>query len=121
MGERTGLLAEQVIREMAPVLLRLRGRGHFRQFIARVFRLRGPDWRMLRTTANGQPAVGAYFRGDQNSYEAHTLQVFSLTSSGISRNVVFQDPHLFELFGLPPPLDAASSTATPPVRAPTGA
>ncbi len=116
----TRLLTDQVVLEMPPVPLWFLGRDHYSQFIARVFRLRGPDWRMLRTTANGQPAVGAYFRGDQNSYEAHTLQVFSLTSSGISRNVVFQDPHLFELFDLPPALDAASVTATRPVRAPSG-
>jgi RNA polymerase sigma-70 factor (ECF subfamily) len=61
---------------------------------------------MLPTAANGQAAVGAYCRADQDTYEAHTLQVFSLTPFGISRNVVFQDPHLFELFDLPLTLDA---------------
>jgi RNA polymerase sigma-70 factor, ECF subfamily len=97
----TQLLTDQVVLEMPPVPLWLVGREHYSQFIARVFRLRGPDWRMLPTTANGQRAVGAYCRVDENSYEAHTLQVFSLTPSGISRNVVFQSPPLFELFDLP--------------------
>jgi RNA polymerase sigma-70 factor, ECF subfamily len=104
----TRLLTDQVVLEMPPVPLWFIGRAHYSRFIARVFRLRGPDWRMLPTAANGQPAVGAYCRGDQDTYEAHTLQVFSLIPSGISRNVVFQDPHLFELFGLPLSLDATS-------------
>jgi RNA polymerase sigma-70 factor, ECF subfamily len=114
----TRLLTDQVVLEMPPVPLWFLGREHYSQFIARVFRMRGPDWRMLRTTANGQPAVGAYFRGDRDTYEAHTLQVFSLTPSGISRNVVFQDPHLFEVFDLPASLDVAvarpAAERTPP-------
>ncbi|MGH3399033.1 MAG: sigma-70 family RNA polymerase sigma factor [Streptosporangiaceae bacterium] len=97
----TRLLTDQVVMEMPPVPLWFVGPEHYGQFIARVFRMNGPDWRMLRTTANGQPAVGAYVRRDRDTYEAHTVQVFSVTPSGISRNVVFWDPHLFELFGLP--------------------
>ena len=46
---------------------------------------------------------------DPDTYEAHTLQVFSLNPAGISRNVVFQDPKLFELFDLPLTLAAASA------------
>ncbi len=103
----TRLLTDQVVMEMPPVPLWFVGREHYSQFMDRVFRMRGPDWRMLHTTANGQPAVGAYARRDRDTYEAHTLQVFSLTPSGISRNVVFQDLHLFELFDLPPTLNAA--------------
>jgi RNA polymerase sigma-70 factor (ECF subfamily) len=64
---------------------------------------------MLTTAANSQPAVGAYCRRDHHTYEAHTVQVFSLSPSGISRNVVFQDPKLFELFDLPLTLAAASA------------
>ncbi|HTC68470.1 MAG TPA: sigma-70 family RNA polymerase sigma factor [Acidothermaceae bacterium] len=101
----TRLLTDQVVLEMPPVPLWLVGRAHYSQFIARVFRLRGPHWRMLPTGANGQPAVGAYCRDDQGIFGAHTLQVFSVTRSGISRNVVFQDPNLFEQFDLPRALD----------------
>jgi RNA polymerase sigma-70 factor (ECF subfamily) len=102
----TRLLTDQVVLEMPPVPLWFIGRAHYAAFIARVFRLRGPDWRMIPTAANGQAALGAYCRVDRDTYEAHTLQVFSLTPFGISRNVVFQDPHLFELFDLPVRLDA---------------
>jgi RNA polymerase sigma-70 factor (ECF subfamily) len=97
----TRLLTDQVVMEMPPVPLWFVGPRHYGQFIDRVYRMNGPHWRMLRTTANGQPAVGAYVRHDTDAYQAHTLQVFSVTPSGISRNVVFWDPHLFELFGLP--------------------
>jgi RNA polymerase sigma-70 factor (ECF subfamily) len=97
----TRLLTDQVVMEMPPVPLWFVGPQHYGQFIDRVYRMNGPHWRMLRTTANGQPAVGAYVRHDTDAYQAHTLQVFSVTPSGISRNVVFWDPHLFELFGLP--------------------
>jgi RNA polymerase sigma-70 factor, ECF subfamily len=102
------LLTDQVVMEMPPVPLWLVGREHYGQFITRVFRIAGPDWRMIPTAANGQPAVGAYCRGDKGTYEAHTIQVFSVTPSGISRNDVFWDSHLFELFGLPATLDAIS-------------
>jgi RNA polymerase sigma-70 factor, ECF subfamily len=102
------LLTDQVVMEMPPVPLWLVGPAHYGQFITRVFRMAGRHWRMLPTSANGQPAVGAYCRGEQGTYEAHTVQVFSLTPEGISRNVVFWDSHLFELFGLPPTLDGTS-------------
>jgi RNA polymerase sigma-70 factor, ECF subfamily len=104
----TRLLTDQVVLEMPPVPLWLVGRDHYGQFITRVFRMRGPQWRMVRTAANGQPAVAAYCLGDRRMYEAHTLQVFSVTPAGISRNVVFQDPQLFEQFDLPPVLEARS-------------
>jgi RNA polymerase sigma-70 factor, ECF subfamily len=104
----TRLLTDQVVLEMPPVPLWLVGQAHYSQFIARVFRMRGTHWRMLPTSANGQPAVGAYCRNDQGAYEAHTVQVFSVTASGISRNVVFQHPQLFDQFDLPRTLDAAT-------------
>jgi RNA polymerase sigma-70 factor (ECF subfamily) len=74
--------------------------------MARVFRMRGSDGRMVPSTANSQPAVGAYFRGPGGTYEANSLQVFTLTDSGIARNVVFAAPSLVELFDLPLTLPA---------------
>jgi RNA polymerase sigma-70 factor (ECF subfamily) len=101
----TRLLTDNVEMEMPPVPLWFVGQAHYAQFIERVFRLRGPNWRMLPIIANGQPAVGAYCRDADGSYVPHTVQVFSVTPSGISRNVVFFDPRLFELFDLPRSLD----------------
>jgi RNA polymerase sigma-70 factor (ECF subfamily) len=113
----TMLLTDRVVLEMPPLPLWFIGRKYYGRFIARVFRLRGSDWRMVPTTANGQPTLGAYVREADDTYQAHSLQVFSLTASGISHNVVFQDPGLFALFGLPPTVPAApaaSATAAAP-------
>ncbi len=38
-------------------------------------------------------------------YELHTLQIFTVTAEGISRNSVFQDSEVFASFGLAAGLD----------------
>ena len=75
----TRLLTDQAVMEMPPVPLWFRGREHYGQFMDRVFAMVGRECRMLRTTANGQRAAGAYFRGDRDCYEAHSVQVFTVT------------------------------------------
>jgi RNA polymerase sigma-70 factor, ECF subfamily len=60
------------------------------------------DWRMLATSANGQPAVAAYLRGDDGTHGAWGVAVLDLDAAGISRIVVFGDPGLVARFGLPP-------------------
>jgi RNA polymerase sigma-70 factor (ECF subfamily) len=112
------LLTDDAVMEMPPVLNRYVGREAYARFIARLFAMRGTDWRMRPTAANGQPAVAAYVRGEDGTYHVHTLQVFTVTGSGISRNVVFQDPSPFATFGLPSTLDAG---APAPELAPTKA
>ena len=97
----TRLLADAVVLEMPPIPLWFVGVEHYREFMARVFRLRGSDWRMIPTAANSQPAVGAYARSDDGIFRAHTLHVLSVHNSAIHRIVVFQLPGLFELFDLP--------------------
>jgi RNA polymerase sigma-70 factor, ECF subfamily len=54
---------------------------------------------MLGASANGQPALAAYCRGE-DGYQLHTLQVLTVTASGISHNTVFQDPEVFAAFRL---------------------
>lgn len=98
------LLTADAVLEMPPVPLWFLGREDYGRFLARVFALRGPHWRMTTTWANEQPAVAAYCRGDGGQYVLHTLQVFTVTPAGISRNVVFQDPAVFAAFELEPVL-----------------
>jgi RNA polymerase sigma-70 factor, ECF subfamily len=98
------LLTDDAVLEMPPVLNWFVGREAYGRFIAHLFAMRGSDWRMVPTAANGQPAVAAYLRGRNGAYHVHTLQVFTVTESGISHNVVFQDSSLFATFGLPPRL-----------------
>ena len=103
------LLTEDVIVEMPPLLGWFVGRGAYGRVIAQLFALRGTDWRLIPTGANGQPAIAAYVRGHDGAYHANSLQVFSVGGAGISRNVVFLDPDLFALFGLAPRLNAGAT------------
>ncbi len=99
------LLTEDAVLEMPPVPLWLLGREDYGRFIERVFAVRGTNWRMYPTSANAQPAVAAYCRDDTGTYRLHTLQVFTVTTQGISRDVVFQDPEVFAAFGLTTTID----------------
>jgi RNA polymerase sigma-70 factor (ECF subfamily) len=59
------------------------------------------DWRMLAIDANGQPAAAAYRRGADGSLHAFGIAVLTVTATGISRIVVFEDPGLVTMFDLP--------------------
>jgi RNA polymerase sigma-70 factor (ECF subfamily) len=61
-------------------------------------------WRMLPTSANGQPAAAAYTLAADGSYRAYGLVVLSTTAAGISQIFCFQQPDLLALCGLPPSL-----------------
>lgn len=64
-----------------------------------VFGHAGTDWSLKAVAANGQPGFAAYRRvGD--GYQLHTLQIFTVTDEGISRNSAFQDSEVFTSFGL---------------------
>jgi RNA polymerase sigma-70 factor (ECF subfamily) len=95
------LLTEDVLMEMPPMLNWFVGRGNYGLFMEWVFEAAGKDWLLKEVTANGgQPGFAAY-RGVGDGYELHTLQIFTVTTGGISRNSVFQDAEVFAAFGLP--------------------
>jgi len=98
------LLTEDAVLEMPPVPLWYRGRDDYGRFIARVFAMRGAGWRMIPAAANGQAALVAYSPDGPGTWRLHTLQVLTVTRDGIARNVVFQVPQVFEVFGLDPVL-----------------
>jgi RNA polymerase sigma-70 factor (ECF subfamily) len=99
------LLTEDVLMEMPPMLNWFSGRGNYGLFMEWVFAAAGKDWLLREVAANGgQPGFAAYRRvGD--GYDLHTLQVFTVTDVGISRNSVFQDVDVFAAFGLAVRLD----------------
>jgi RNA polymerase sigma-70 factor (ECF subfamily) len=106
------LLTEDVLMEMPPVLNWFVGRGNYGLFMEWVFANAGTDWQLRTVAANGQPGFAAYRRvGD--GYQLHTLQIFTVTAEGISRNSVFQDSEVFGAFGLPAELDAQGRTWLP--------
>jgi RNA polymerase sigma-70 factor, ECF subfamily len=98
----TRLLADDVVLEMPPVALWLRGRAHYQQFIERVFTMRGTGWRLLPVQANGSAALAAY-APDQatGGLRPHSLQIFTVGGDLVRRCVTFVDPTVFDLFGLP--------------------
>jgi RNA polymerase sigma-70 factor (ECF subfamily) len=70
------------------------------------------DWRMVAIAANGQPAAAAYRRDEDGVLRAFGIAALDVTASGIARIVVFGEPGLVTLFGLPlveSPLEAASA------------
>jgi RNA polymerase sigma-70 factor (ECF subfamily) len=59
------------------------------------------DWRLVATTANGQPAAAVYHRDLTGELRPHGIVVVAATASGISRVVEFHDPSLVGAFGFP--------------------
>ena len=59
------------------------------------------DWRMIATTANGQPAAVVYHRDAAGVLRADGVVVLAPTATGVSRVVKFHDPALATMFGFP--------------------
>jgi RNA polymerase sigma-70 factor (ECF subfamily) len=57
------------------------------------------DWRMLATSANGQPAAAVYRRDSRGDYQAYGICVLTVTRRGIRRVRSFGDPGLVAVFG----------------------
>ncbi|HEY3472487.1 MAG TPA: sigma-70 family RNA polymerase sigma factor [Amycolatopsis sp.] len=104
------LLTDDAVLEMPPVPLWYRGRDGYGAFMDRLFAMRGPDWRLTRAAANGQPALVAYCRDETGGYRLHTLQVFTIAGSRVAHNVVFADPAVLALFDLPATQPAARAS-----------
>ncbi|HST82167.1 MAG TPA: RNA polymerase subunit sigma-70 [Kineosporiaceae bacterium] len=59
------------------------------------------DWRMIATTANGQPAAVVYHADTDGVLRADGAVVLAPTATGISRVIKFHDPALVATFGFP--------------------
>jgi RNA polymerase sigma-70 factor (ECF subfamily) len=64
---------------------------------------------MAAIGANGQPAAAAYRRDDDGVLRAFGVAVLDVTATGIARIVVYGDPGLVTLFGLPLIAEAATA------------
>jgi RNA polymerase sigma-70 factor (ECF subfamily) len=112
-----GLLREDAQWEMPPLPAWFAGRQAIGRFLASQVFGAPRAWRLVATSANGQPAFATYLRGPDGGYHAHAIQVLTVTAAGVARVVAFLDPSLFALFGLPTTHDAAApaaATAPPP-------
>jgi len=76
------------------------GRATCLPYLAEVVGVPG-DWRMVAIAANGQPAAAAYRRDNDGVLRAFGIAALDVTASGIARIVVFGEPGLVTLFGLP--------------------
>ena len=95
------LMRQDVVWEMPPMRQWYSGREAVAGFL-RTTVLGGPDsWRLVRTAANGRPALAAYLGVPGEVHHAHGIQVLELTPTGIAAVVTFLDPVLFTRFGLP--------------------
>jgi RNA polymerase sigma-70 factor (ECF subfamily) len=103
------LLREDVALEMPPILTWFTGRQNVTRFITSQA-LNVPErLRMVPVMANGQPAFAAYQRGPDGAYRAHEVLMPTITTTGVARIVVFLEPRLVEMFGLPAECGAASA------------
>jgi RNA polymerase sigma-70 factor, ECF subfamily len=60
------------------------------------------DWRMLATSANGQPAAAGWLRDEKGAYQPYGIVVLTVSGDGIRRVVSFGDPGLVAVFGFRP-------------------
>jgi RNA polymerase sigma-70 factor, ECF subfamily len=108
------LLTEDAVIEATPMRTWFAGRRNCVPFL-RQHVLRSPgDWRMLATSANGQPAAAAYARDQDGSYQPYGICVLTVAGAGIGRISSFADPGLLAVFGFGP--DMAPAQAAEPSR-----
>jgi RNA polymerase sigma-70 factor (ECF subfamily) len=56
------------------------------------------EWKMVPTSANGQPAVAAYHRDETGNYLAFAIVILTISSDQIAGITLFSDPALFKRF-----------------------
>lgn len=96
-----GLLQDGVELEMPPFLEWYSGKEDVLRFLRARVHEKG-TLRMLRTRANGQPAVAMYVRGEDDVLRAHSLQVLTVQKQLLARITAFLEPaDLLDRFGLP--------------------
>jgi RNA polymerase sigma-70 factor, ECF subfamily len=122
MTELARLLREDAVLEMPPMPAWFRGRDHVLAFFASQVLTEPGLHKMVPTAANGQHAVAAYRRAPDGRFEAHAIQVLTVTAGRISRIDAFLDAALFSGFGLSAvyQADAACAAGSTGVGRPPG-
>jgi RNA polymerase sigma-70 factor (ECF subfamily) len=94
------VLAEDAMFEMPPFLTWFRGRAAIGGFLGARMRELGKA-SVVRTSANGQPAVALYTGSRDGKRRMHSLHVLTVAAHGVSRVVAFQDIAGVRRFDLP--------------------
>lgn len=98
------LLKEDVTVNMPPWPQWFVGREPVRSFFAQAWKSCG-GLRLVRTSANGQPAFAAYEKqGPDGPWAANAIHVLAIDSGSIATLTLFVEPRLFPHFGLSPTL-----------------
>lgn len=96
------LLAEDAIWEMPPFTGWYLGRADIGALISeRCPAKAAGDMRLVTTSANGQPVLAVYLRGEDGVHRAFQLQQLTVTEQGVSHVACYFDLSLFPAFGLP--------------------
>jgi RNA polymerase sigma-70 factor (ECF subfamily) len=96
------VLREDVILTMPPQLVEIVGREQVREFLATVPAGGRLDLiRLVRTRANGQPALAAYLPDESDQCRGYGIMAFTIADGAIATITGFPLPGLFEHFGLP--------------------
>ncbi|MDF2711944.1 MAG: polymerase, sigma-24 subunit, subfamily [Nonomuraea muscovyensis] len=93
------LLTEDAVCERRPAGTVLGGRGAIAGFLEHCPAV--GECRMLPISVNGRPGFGVYRRSPGGRYRAYTIDVLTITGSGLERIEVLEDRALFGTFGLP--------------------
>jgi RNA polymerase sigma-70 factor, ECF subfamily len=93
-------LRDDAALEMTPARTWFAGKDTCTRYLRRYLASPG-EWRMVATSANGQPAAAAYRRDDDGGYSAFAIVVLTTATTGIARITLFVDAGLFPRFGLP--------------------
>jgi RNA polymerase sigma-70 factor (ECF subfamily) len=105
------LLTQDAVIEATPIRTWFAGRKICVPFLRdRLMRSPG-DWRMLATSANGQPAAAAWTRDQDGTYRPYGICVLTVTGAGIRRITSFGDPGLVTVFGFRPDMTTAAEPA----------
>jgi RNA polymerase sigma-70 factor (ECF subfamily) len=101
----TELLRRDATLEMPPQPYWFAGRDRVAQFLRAVVLTRPGDFALVPVAANGQPAFAAYLRADDGYFEAHAIQVLTVSGGQVARITSFNDGRLLRVFALPGRLD----------------
>jgi RNA polymerase sigma-70 factor (ECF subfamily) len=95
------LLVRDAVLEATPLRTWFSGRATCVPFLREELLGSPGTWRMLATSANGQPAAAVYTRDEQGELRPYGVCVLTVTGAGISRITSFGNPSLVAVFGFP--------------------
>ncbi|MBA0052428.1 sigma-70 family RNA polymerase sigma factor [Streptomyces sp. AJS327] len=95
------LFTRDAVWEMPPFPEWYRGGEAIGRLIAAQCPIGPGEGRMISTAANGQPAFGLYWRGEDGHFHPFNLHVLEIRGGLVTRASAFFDTSLFAVFGLP--------------------